>query len=204
MMLVSVVLINIFLIESDSMKLIVGIGNPGKEYENTRHNIGFMVLDFYLKDAKYQEKFNALYTKKVIGGETVYFMKPLTYVNNSGMAVAAFMKYYDIDIKDLLVIHDDLDEEVGQYKLKINSSSGGHNGIKSIISHLNSQAFLRLKIGINSKYRKDTIDFVLGKLSKSEMEIFNNNCEIYKEIIESFVKNGTDKTMNIYNTKVRG
>lgn len=203
-MLVIVLLINIFLIVGDIMKLIVGIGNPGKEYENTRHNIGFMVLDAYLGNVKYQEKFNSLYIKKIIGGETVYFMKPLTYVNNSGMAVAAFMKYYDIDIKDLLVIHDDLDEDVGQYKLKINSSSGGHNGIKSLINYLNSQAFLRLKIGINSKYRKDTIDFVLGKFSKSEMTIFNDNCEIYKEIIDSFIKNSTDKTMNIYNTKVRG
>ena len=204
MMLVSVLLINIFLIVSDLMKLIVGIGNPGKEYENTRHNVGFMVLDAYLGDVSYQEKFNALYTKKIIDGETVYFLKPLTYVNNSGQAVAAFMKYFDIDIKDLLVIHDDLDEDVGKYKLKINSSSGGHNGIKSIISHLNSQAFLRLKIGINSEFRKDTIDFVLGKFSKSEMEVFKGNLEIYKDIIDSFVKNGTDKTMNIYNTKVRG
>ena len=120
------------------------------------------------------------------------------------MAVAAFMKYYDIDIKDLLVIHDDLDEDVGKYKLKINSSSGGHNGIKSIISYLNSQAFLRLKIGINSEYRHNTIDFVLGKLSKKEMEVFKENVDTYKEIIDSFVKNGTDKTMNIYNTKIRG
>ena len=204
MMLVSVLLINIFLIVSDLMKLIVGIGNPGKEYENTRHNVGFMVLDAYLGDVSYQEKFNALYTKKIIDGETVYFLKPLTYVNNSGQAVAAFMKYFDIDIKDLLVIHDDLDEDVGKYKLKVNSSSGGHNGIKSIISHLNSQAFLRLKIGINNKFRKDTIDFVLGKFSKSEMEVFKGNLETCKDIIDSFVKNGTDKTMNIYNTKVRG
>ena len=182
MMLVSVLLINIYLIASDIMKLIVGIGNPGKSYENTRHNIGFMVVDAYLGDVSYQEKFNALYAKKIIDGETVYFLKPLTYVNNSGQAVAAFMKYFNIDIKDLLVIHDDLDEEVGKYKLKINSSSGGHNGIKSIISHLNSQAFLRLKIGINSKYRRDTIDFVLGKLSKGEMEVFKSNLGFRKEV----------------------
>ena len=93
-----------------NMKLIVGIGNPGKVYEKTRHNIGFMVIDAYLGNISYQEKFNALYTKKIIDGETVYFLKPLTYVNNSGEAVAAFMKYFDIDIKDILVIHDDLDK----------------------------------------------------------------------------------------------
>ena len=97
-----------------------------------------------------------------------------------------------------------MDEEVGKYKLKINSSSGGHNGIKSIIACLNSQAFLRLKIGINSKYRHDTIDFVLGKLSKTEMEVFESNLDTYKNIIDSFIKNGPDKTMNIYNTKDRG
>ncbi len=186
------------------MKLIVGIGNPGKQYENTRHNIGFMVIDAYLGDVSYQEKFNALYFKKIIAGETVYFLKPLSYVNNSGMAISAFMKYYDIDIEDILVIHDDLDEDVGQYKLKTNSSSGGHNGIKSIISCLGTQEFLRLKIGINNEYRHDTIDFVLGKLSKKEMEIFNEYIDTYKAIIDSFIKNGVDKTMNIYNTKTRG
>lgn len=186
------------------MKLIVGIGNPGKEYEKTRHNIGFMVIDAYLGNINYQEKFNALYVKKVIDGETVFFLKPLTFVNNSGQVVSAFMKYYDIDIKDILIIHDDLDEDVGKFKLKLNSSSGGHNGIKSIINYLNSQAFLRLKIGINNEFRKDTIDFVLGKLSKHEMEIFESNINTYKNIIDSFIKNGPDKTMNIYNTKSRG
>ena len=185
------------------MKLIVGIGNPGSDYENTRHNMGFMVLDDYLGNVTYQEKFNALYVKKIIAGETVYFIKPQTYVNNSGMAVQAFKDYFNIDIQDILVICDDLDENIGEYKLKINSSSGGHNGLKSIINSLNSQEFLRLKIGINSKYRHDTIDFVLGKLKREEKEAFNKNIETYKEIIDSFIKNGTNKTMNIYNTKIK-
>lgn len=183
------------------MKLILGIGNPGKEYENTRHNVGFMVIDAYLGNIKYQEKFNSLYTKKEIDNETVYFVKPLTFVNNSGIALRSFMDYFHISVKDILVIQDDLDEDFGKYKLKNNSSSGGHNGIKSIINHLDTQDFLRLKIGINNKNKKNIIDFVLSKFSKSEMEQLNTMMHTYKDIIDSFIKNGMDKTMNIYNTK---
>ena len=183
------------------MKLILGIGNPGKEYENTRHNVGFMVIDAYLGNIKYQEKFKSLYTKKEIDNETVYFVKPLTFVNNSGIALRSFMDYFQISVKDILVIQDDLDEDFGKYKLKNNSSSGGHNGIKSIINHLDTQDFLRLKIGINNKNKKNIIDFVLSKFSKSEMEQLNTMMHTYKDIIDSFIKNGMDKTMNIYNTK---
>lgn len=182
------------------MKLIVGIGNPGEEYENTRHNIGFMIIDNFLGIIKYQEKFNTMYYKKEINGEIVYFIKPLTYVNNSGIAVRKFMDYFNIDIDDLLVIQDDLDEEIGKYKLKKHSSSGGHNGIKSIISSLKSEDFLRLKVGINNKHN-DVIDFVLGKFSKKEKKIIDENMNIFKEIIYSFIKDGSDKTMNIYNSR---
>ena len=182
------------------MKLIVGLGNVGEEYVNTRHNIGFMTIDAYLGAVNYQEKFNAYYYKKIVNGETVYFLKPTTYVNNSGLAVFEIMDYFNIDIKDILVIHDDLDLEFGKYKLKKNSSSGGHNGIKSIIKYLNSEDFFRLKIGINTPKKNDVIDFVLGKFSKKELEIFNENVSTYIDIIDSFISNGPDKTMNIYNT----
>ena len=111
------------------------------------------------------------------------------------------MDYFHISVKDILVIQDDLDEDFGKYKLKNNSSSGGHNGIKSIINHLDTQDFLRLKIGINNKNKKNIIDFVLSKFSKSEMEQLNTMMHTYKDIIDSFIKNGMDKTMNIYNTK---
>lgn len=183
------------------MKLIVGLGNIGKEYENTRHNIGFMTIDAYLGSVNYQEKFNAYFYKTIINNETVYFLKPTTFVNNSGLAVREAMDYFNIDIKDILVIHDDLDLEFGTYKLKKNSSSGGHNGIKSIIKCLNSEDFFRLKIGINTPKKSDVIDFVLGKFSKKELEIFNENVNRYIDIINSFITSGPDKTMNIYNTK---
>ena len=183
------------------MKLIVGLGNPGKEYENTRHNIGFMVLDDYLGNVKWSNKFNALYYESVLNGEKVIFVKPLTFMNNSGNAVGEFVRYFNINIEDILIIQDDLDEAIGLYKLKVNSSSGGHNGIKSIIASLGSQSFPRLKIGIGSAHADEAIDYVLGKFSKGEMEILNEEFSIFRKIIESFVINGIDKTMNVYNAK---
>lgn len=184
-----------------NLKLIVGLGNPGKEYENTRHNIGFMIIDTYLNVSKYQEKFNGLYYEKMVNGEKIIFLKPQTYMNNSGNSVGKFASYFNINSEDILVIQDDLDHNFGDYKLKNNSSSGGHNGIKSIISALGTENFPRLKIGIATEKNKDVIDFVLGKFSKKEMEIINKNMPIYKEIIDSFINNGIDKTMNVYNTK---
>lgn len=183
------------------MKLVVGLGNPGKEYDKTRHNIGFMVLDDYLGNVKWSTKFNALYYECVVNQEKVLFVKPLTYMNNSGNAVGEFVRYYNFDMKDILIIQDDLDEEIGLYKLKVNSSSGGHNGIKSIISSLGTQSFPRLKVGIGSVKKDEVIDYVLGKFSKREMEILNNEFSTFRKIIESFVNVGIDKTMNVYNTK---
>ena len=183
------------------MKLIVGLGNIGKEYDKTRHNVGFMVVDNYLKTSDFQEKFNSLYCKKIINNETVYFVKPKTYMNNSGVAVQQFVNYFDININDILIIQDDLDEEVGCYKLKKHSSSGGHNGIKSIISALNSEDFLRLKIGISSSSDIPVIDYVLGKFSKDDINKIMNNMDTFCDIIDSFISCGADKTMNKYNTK---
>lgn len=183
------------------MKVIVGLGNPGNEYQNTRHNVGFMVLDNYLNDSDWKEKFNSLYLEKRINGEKVIFVKPLTFMNLSGDSVVQFINYYDVKLDDLLVIHDDLDLPFSSYKLKKNSSAGGHNGIKSIINRLNSQDFLRLKIGVSNDKSIDTKDYVLGKFSKKEKEELSLLQKTFNEIIESFVINGIDKTMNIYNTK---
>ena len=183
------------------MKLIVGLGNPGKQYENTRHNIGFMVLDNYLKNEKWSNKFNAMYVEKNINGEKVLFVKPLTFMNNSGNAVGEFVRYFDILASDILVIQDDLDLAVGNYKLKVHSSSGGHNGIKSIISCLGNQDFSRLKVGIGSVNKDQVIDYVLGKFNKIELETINILMPTFLKIIDSFIIDGIDKTMNVYNTK---
>lgn len=183
------------------MKLIVGLGNPDKEYDKTRHNVGFMVIDNYLGSVNWSNKFNALYCEKVINGEKIIFVKPLTYMNNSGIAVGEFVRYFNIDNKDILVIQDDLDLNVGDYKLKMHSSSGGHNGIKSIIASLGNQDFPRLKVGIGSVKKDEVIDYVLGKFSKSELEVLNELFNTFDKIINSFINEGIDKTMNVYNTK---
>jgi len=181
------------------MKLIVGLGNPGKEYQNTRHNIGFMVLDDYLGNISWKEEKNGIIYKTKIRGEDVIFLKPTTFMNLSGHAVAHYLNYYKIDISNLLVIQDDLDLETGTIRLKNNSSSGGHNGIKSIIEQLNSKNFLRLKVGI-SKPKYDVINFVLSKFSKEEQEILNKNLNITKNIIDDFINNeNIERLMNKYN-----
>lgn len=183
------------------MKLIVGLGNPGKDYQDTRHNVGFMVIDNYLSTSDWKEKFNALYHETRINGEKVIFIKPLTYMNLSGDAVVKYVNYYDVDINDIFVIHDDLDLSFGSYKLKKDSSAGGHNGIKSIINRLGTQKFSRLKVGVSNNKNIDTKDYVLGRFGKSESEELRKLQTTFNEIIESFICNGIERTMNIYNTK---
>ena len=183
------------------MKLIVGLGNPGKEYENTRHNVGFMVLDSFVSDFKVEKKFEAMICKKQIHGEDVIFVKPLTFMNLSGNAVSKIVRYYHILVEDILVIQDDLDMELGTYKLKMNSSSGGHNGVKSIIQSLNTDSFLRLKVGISKVDKNQVIDYVLGRFSKSEYESIHAHFSDFQKIIFDFIEHGTEYTMQNYNKK---
>lgn len=181
------------------MKLIVGLGNLGKEYENTRHNIGFMFLDNYLNNADWKENPYAYYSIIKTNDDKIIFIKPKTYMNLSGNAVKYFTNYYKIELKDILIIQDDLDIELGTIKLKFNSSSGGHNGIKSIITSLNSQEFLRLKIGI-SKPEGDIINYVLDKFNKKDLDVLNNLQGKVNDIINDFINNvSNDKLMNKYN-----
>ena len=180
------------------MKLIVGLGNPGKEYDNTRHNIGFMLIDNYLGNVKYKEKFNGLFYE-INGKEKVIFLKPQTYMNNSGESVSKFVKYYDIKSEDILVIQDDLDIAIGNYKFKINSSSGGHNGIKSIINHLGNDSFFRMKIGISNSNKDDVIDFVLGKFSKEDLNYIN--FDLLNNALDDFINYDYIYVMNKYNGK---
>lgn len=181
------------------MKLVVGLGNPGKEYENTRHNIGFMILDHYFNNNDWKKKFDGLYQITTIQNEKVLFLKPTTFMNCSGSSVIKAVKFYNIEMDDILVIQDDMDLPFEKYKLKKNSSAGGHNGIKSIISSLGTDSFCRLKIGIAHSNHGDAIGHVLGKFSKDEQNYFNDTYSTYFRIIESFVLNGAEKTMNQFN-----
>ncbi|AME09251.1 MULTISPECIES: aminoacyl-tRNA hydrolase [Gemella] len=185
------------------MKLIVGLGNPGKQYANTRHNIGFMILDELAKNwgvSFDKNKFNADYTVAYYNGIRYLLIKPTTYMNLSGEALRKFYDYFEIDIDDILVVYDDLDTKTASFKLKAKGSSGGHNGIKSIISHLGTENFNRLKIGIDRPTPPmKVVDYVLGKFSKEEM---NEIEKIYKksiDAIEDFSKMNIVELMNKYN-----
>ncbi|MBR4178099.1 MAG: aminoacyl-tRNA hydrolase [Bacilli bacterium] len=183
------------------MKLIVGLGNPGKKYELTRHNCGFLIIDNFAKKhcLSFKSKYNGLYTEQLINGEKVILLKPQTYMNLSGNCVQKFVKFYNIDMNDLYVIHDDINFEVGKYKIRRNGSDGGHNGIKSIIHSLNSQDFHRIKIGIN-KNEIPLEDYVLQKIPRKEFEIIKKVIEEVSNIIEDVTIFNIDKIMEKYNS----
>lgn len=186
------------------MKLIVGLGNPGKEYENTRHNIGFSLLDVIAKDKNISfdsEKFNAKYTEINIDGERVILIKPLSYMNLSGLVVRKYMDYFKIDKDDLLVIQDDLDMVLGKIKFVYNSSSGGHNGIKDIENHISTREYVRLKIGISNNKDIDTKDYVLSKFNKNDLEILNETYNKLINVVEDFIKLDKNALMCKYNNK---
>lgn len=181
------------------MKLVFGLGNPGSEYANTRHNIGFIMLDDYIGEYKWSKKFNGLYIEKNINGEKYVFVKPLSFMNLSGGVVSSFVNYYKVSYKDIIVIHDDLDLPVGKIRIKVNSSAGGHNGVKDIIKSLNTQEFMRIKVGISNNKNIDTKDYVLGNFSKSDLKIIKDIEKEVFEIIENFDYDNIDSLMNKYN-----
>lgn len=186
------------------MKLIVGLGNPGIEYKNTRHNIGFSLLDYIAKDKNLEftkEKFNAKYLEYNYNGEKVLWIKPLSYMNLSGGVVRDFVNFFKIDFGDILVVQDDLDMNFGKIKIVFNSSSGGHNGIKDIERCLGTREYARLKIGIANDKNMDTKNYVLGKFSSDEQEILNNNYEKLVNVIDDFCSISLDRLMNKYNNR---
>ena len=172
------------------MKLIVGLGNPGREYEDTRHNIGFRYLDLftkYINETNFHEKFNGLYIKTKYQSEDLILLKPMSYMNLSGEVILKFVNYFKIKPQDILVIHDDLDMPVAKIKLKENGSSGGHNGIKNIILNLNTEEFKRLKIGINKDSSVATKDYVLGKFNCEEKEKLDAiNAKVISILVDYF------------------
>lgn len=184
------------------MKLIVGLGNPGKEYSKTRHNIGFMCLDEiaeYFNTKFDSKKFNGFYTQFNHNGEKIILLKPEKYMNLSGEVIRNFVNFFKIDIEDVLVICDDLDTKVGTYRLRYKGSSGGHNGLKNIELHLSTKEYKRIKIGISNDKNIDTKDYVLGKFTKEEMDLLNPIIDKMPNIIEDYLKLPFDNVMNKYN-----
>lgn len=186
------------------MKLIVGLGNPGKEYENTRHNSGFCVMDAIadeLHESITTKKFKALIATTRIAGEQVLLMKPQTYMNLSGEAVIEAVKFYHIDPKDILVIYDDLDLPVGKIRLREKGSAGGQNGMKNIINHLHTQEFNRIRVGIGKDARVPVVDWVLGKIRKEEKEDYMQAVQEAKDAAIYSVSHSFIDTMSKYNRK---
>lgn len=186
------------------MKLIVGLGNPGKNYTNTRHNIGFQLLDFIAlyKDVSFNKsKFNGDYAEYIFNGEKVILLKPLSFMNLSGIVVKKYVDYFKLSLSDILVIHDDLDMSFGRIKFVFNSSSGGHNGVKDIEKFLNSDLFLRLKIGISNNKNMDTKDYVLGNFSEDERKNLDNIYEDLKCVADDFCVLSNEQMMSKYNRK---
>ena len=185
------------------MKLIVGLGNPGKEYENTRHNIGYIFIDNFAESLGIKidkKKFNGLYAETIINNEKVILVKPLSYMNLSGEVVIQFVNFYKINIEDILIINDDLDMETGRIRLRYKGTSGGHNGLKNIALHLGTEDFKRLKIGISNNKLIDTKDYVLGKFSKEDKEIINELKPKVNDLLNDYLEMDFDKLMCKYNS----
>ena len=183
------------------MKLIVGLGNPGKEYENTRHNIGFMSVDKIIneKNLTEKEKFNGKYYEYNINNEKIIILKPQNYINLSGQVINKFVNYFKIDINDILIIHDDLDLPVGKIKLRMSGGSGGHNGLKDIENCLKTKNYKRVKVGISNNKNIDTKDYVLGKFNSEDKKIIDNSINTISNIINDFPYLTFENLMNKYN-----
>ncbi|MFT8459761.1 MAG: aminoacyl-tRNA hydrolase [Liquorilactobacillus ghanensis] len=187
------------------MKLVIGLGNIGKEYEKTRHNTGFMVLDQLAEQeglAFSGPRQEAMLTKWFYHQQTVILAKPTTYMNESGRSVAALLKYYDLSPADILVIHDDMDLPTGQLRLRQKGSAGGHNGIKSIIAAVGDKKFKRLRIGIDHPERQTVVNWVLSRFSKNQQpEIMNGLDQAIAAIKFWLETDDFAQTMNEFNHK---
>ena len=186
-------------------KLIVGLGNPEKKYDKTRHNIGFEVVEYlaenWLLSWQKNQKFQGLFAEGIsVNGNKIKLLKPLTYMNRSGQSVRAVLDWYKLPIESILVTYDDMDLPIGRIRLRLSGSAGGHNGIKSIISHLGGQNFPRFRIGIGkSSTQNEAISHVLGKFSPEEAKIMSQVLKIARESVEVSLKEGVEKAMSLYN-----
>ncbi len=189
---------------NNTMKMIVGLGNIGSRYDETRHNTGFMVVDQLARDyqlgAFSHLKQEAVAANGIINGEKVMLVKPTTFMNDSGRAVGPLVDYYGLDLADLVVVNDDLDMPVGRVRLKTHGASGGHNGLKSIINALGTKDFNRVKLGIDHPQHGTVVSHVLGKFTPEERPRFDDAVERAEHALEDWIK-GEDfaQLMNDYN-----
>ena len=182
-----------------------GLGNPGGKYENTRHNVGFHVIDTLADRMGIrvdEKKHFALCGKGILAGERVVLLKPQTYMNNSGQSLRAAADFYKVEPEQIIVISDDIDLEQGQLRIRLKGSAGGHNGLKSIIQHLGAQDFPRVRVGIGGKPEGwDLADYVLGQLKGNDAEAMQNAYHTAADAVEAMISEGGDIAMNRYNRK---
>ena len=187
------------------MKVIVGLGNPGTRYEQTRHNLGFWVIDLLAQRwqvSMSKRKFQAALGEGIFQGEKVLLVKPQTFMNRSGESVGPLMRFFDLPLSDLLVIYDDMALAPGVLRMRAKGSAGGHNGMKSLISHLGSDEFPRLRMGIGMpRPEMDSADYVLQVVSGEEHKILQRACEHAADAVELWLTDGVERVMNLYNRK---
>ncbi|MDE7210613.1 MAG: aminoacyl-tRNA hydrolase [Lachnospiraceae bacterium] len=189
------------------MKIIIGLGNPTREYQATRHNIGFDAVTRICDDYNIRldsKEHKALCGRGYIGGEKVILAQPQTFMNLSGESVRALVDYYKLTNEDIIVIYDDIHLDVGQLRVRKKGSAGGHNGIKNIIAHLGTQDFMRIRIGVGEKPEKwDLVDYVLGHFPKEEEPVVREALERASKACECIITDGIETAMNRYNQKVQ-
>lgn len=183
------------------MKLIVGLGNPGKEYIKTRHNVGFMAIDKFVdnKSLNPKDKFGGIYYETNISGEKIILLKPQKYINLSGEVIIQFINFFKINIDDVLIIHDDLDMPVGKTKLRLSGGSGGHNGLKNIELYFKTKNYKRIKVGISNDKNIDTKNYVLGKFSNDDSKLIEESLNKIVNVINDFPNMTFENLMNKYN-----
>lgn len=185
------------------MLLIIGLGNPENEYSNTRHNMGFDVINklaekFNIDITK--NKFNGLCGSGNVNGEKVVLLKPQTYMNLSGDAVNKYMAFYKLQPEEILVIYDDIDTEPGKIRIRKQGSAGTHNGMKSVVSCIGTENFARIRVGIGSpEYKTDLINYVIGKINNDERQLLDKGIDLAIDAIAEILKNGLDSAMNKFN-----
>lgn len=188
------------------MYIIAGLGNPGREYDMTRHNIGFEVIDYIAEELGVKVnklKFKSLFGETKIGEDKVYLVKPQTYMNLSGDSIREFCSFYKIPPENVIIISDDIALPTGKIRIRTKGSAGGHNGLKSIIYQLNSDNFPRIRIGVGAPKHSDydLKDFVLGRFTKDEIPVLEEAIIKASKAVEEIIKSGIDRAMNKYNSK---
>ena len=186
------------------MYLIVGLGNPEADYDKTRHNMGFHVINSLAKEYDIdlsKNKFNGIFGTGIIEGQKVILLKPQTFMNSSGAAVIEYKNFYKLENEDILIIYDDIDLAPGEVRIRKKGGPGTHNGMKSVVNFLNTEEFPRIRVGIGmpESEKTDLIEHVIGAVPKDEWEILNNGTEKAKQAAIEILKNGIDRAMNLYN-----